>query len=375
MFLILTSSAAVASEDDTITTVLEDQPHKTSGGSTSSTSGSTTSSDGGSSSINFCAIGDWGGREWFPYFTYAQRQTAMGMGSIAESRNAQFVVALGDNFYHSGVDAKDSSYRFQRTFQDVYNAASLTNIPWYVIGGNHDHYGNITAQIAYSQENPEGRWVFPSLYHSHSFSAPDGSFTIDLILIDTVDLCGNNEIQDETMEGCFDPLPLKDKDSDAKVQWEWIENQMKNSTADYLLVGGHFPVYSACSHGPTETLIHHLKPLLQEYNAHYLSGHDHCMMHYEEEDVHFVLSGMGDECCYEAPNNDDDDHHHHHLSLNPEPGALKWLVSKENKDLYQAIGGFTSFQATAQEMKIQYHDHRGNVLFTADPVPPRVVNQ
>jgi len=325
-------------------------------------------SDRPSGNINFCAIGDWGGSEWFPYFTYAQKETAKGMGKVAEDIDSQFVLALGDNFYHNGVDKKDS-YRFKRTFEDVYSADSLTNIPWYVIGGNHDHYGNITAQIEYSQEKPNGRWIFPSLYHSHSFTAPDGSFTIDLIMIDTVDLCGNNDVQDEMMEGYFDPLPLKGK-AEAREQWEWIEGQMKASTADYLLVGGHFPVYSACSHGPTETLIRHLKPLLQQYNAHYLSGHDHCMMHFEEEDVHFVLSGMGDECCYEAPHVDSE----HHLRLNPEPGALKWLISKENKDLYQAIGGFTSFQATAQEMMIQYHNHRGNVIFTATPVPPRLKN-
>jgi len=326
---------------------------------------STATAASDAASINFCAIGDWGGMEWFPYFTYAQYETAKGMGKVAEDIQSQFVLALGDNFYHTGVN-NDHSYRFKRTFEDVYKADSLQT-PWYAIGGNHDHYGNITAQIAHSLESPNGRWVFPSLYHSHSFSAPDDSFTIDLILIDTVDLCGNNEIQEESKAGYFDPLPLKDK-SDAREQWKWIEAKMKASTADYLLVGGHFPVYSACSHGPTETLIRHLKPLLQQYNAHYLSGHDHCMMHYEEEGVHFVLSGMGDECCYEAPNNRNKDSH---FALNPEPGSLKWLISKENKDLYEAIGGFTSFQTTANEMKIQYHDHRGNVIFTADPVPPR----
>jgi len=319
------------------------------------------------SSINFCAIGDWGGSEYFPFFTHAQKETAKGMGRVAEDIDSRFVLALGDNFYHHGVGKKDS-YRFKRTFEDVYSASSLATIPWYVIGGNHDHYGNITAQIEYSRENPNGRWVFPSLYHSHSFAAPDGSFSIDLIMIDTVDLCGNDDgVRRETTEGYFDPLPLKGKD-EAREQWEWIEGRMVASTADYLLVGGHFPVYSACSHGPTETLIRHLKPLLRKHNAHYLSGHDHCMMHFEEEEVHFVLSGMGDECCYEAPNRNSE----HHSRLNPEPGALKWLISKENKDLYRAIGGFTSFRATAQEMMIRYHDHRGNVIFTADPVPPRL---
>ena len=51
---------------------------------------------------------------------------------------------------------------------------------------------------------------------------------------------------------------------------------MAASTADYLFVAGHYPVYSGCSHGSTSSLISWLKPLLEKYGAHYLSGHDHC---------------------------------------------------------------------------------------------------
>lgn len=324
---------------------------------------SSDTSEDASGSINFCAIGDWGGQELFPYFTLGQKETAKGMGKVAEAIDSKFVVALGDNFYHAGV--QDSrSFRFDWTFEDVYSAESLTSIPWYVIGGNHDHYGNITAQIEYSTKvKPDGRWKFPSPYHSHSFIANDGSFTLDLILIDTVDLCGLNDIQVESEDGYFDPLPLQEK-QEAEEQWLWIEEELKTSNADYLLVGGHYPVYSVCSHGPTETLVEHLKPLLKQYNAHYMSGHDHCMVHFEEDNVHHILTGMGDECCYEASNLSN-------YTLNPGPGALKWFLSKENKHLYQAVGGFTSFQATARKLKIQYHDHRGNVVFTADPIPPR----
>lgn len=313
--------------------------------------------------LSFVAIGDWGGQEWFPYFTLSQKATARGMGEVADLIDSQFVVALGDNFYHTGVQ-HSSSDRFDWTFEHVYSAESLKSIPWYVIGGNHDHYGNITAQIEYSTKvKPDGRWKFPSLYHSHSFQPKDESFTLDLILIDTVDLCGLNDVQSESEDGYFDPLPLREK-QEADAQWTWIEKQMKASTADYLLVGGHYPVYSVCSHGPTECLIDHLKPLLTQYNAHYLSGHDHCMVHFEEEEVHHVLTGMGDECCYEASNLNNH-------ALNPEPGALKWFLSMENKDLYEAVGGFTSFQATKEEMVVEYHDHRGNVVFTADPIPAR----
>mmetsp|Transcript_14348 Transcript_14348/g.22102 ORF Transcript_14348/g.22102 Transcript_14348/m.22102 type:complete len:355 (+) Transcript_14348:130-1194(+) len=320
--------------------------------------------------INFLTIGDWGGRDVFPYHTKAQVETAAGMGLIASEINSSFVVALGDNFYTTGVKSTNSQ-RFQSTFQNVYEDESLMK-PWYVIGGNHDHYGNITAQIEYTKKQPKKyghRWVFPAHYHSHSFeSSPsiknedETSFTIDLILIDTVDLCGLNiDAIIEEQEGYFDPLPLLPKDN-AMKQWGWIERKLNASTADYVLVGGHYPVYSVCSHGPTETLIQNLRPLLQKYNAHYLSGHDHCMMHALENGVNYILSGMGDMCCYNADNLDN--------RLIPE-GVLKWFISKEKQALYQADGGFTSFQATKKQMIVKYHDQRGDVLYEADPILSR----
>ena len=64
-------------------------------------------------------------------------------------------------------------------------------VPWLVIAGNHDHYGNVTAEIAYSADN--SRWVYPSLYHSKSFVSEDG-VTVDVILIDTIDLAGEINI-------------------------------------------------------------------------------------------------------------------------------------------------------------------------------------
>ena len=32
---------------------------------------------------------------------------------------------------------------------------------------------------------------------------------------------------------------------------EWLEDTLKASTASFLVVAGHYPVWSICEHGPT----------------------------------------------------------------------------------------------------------------------------
>ena len=59
-------------------------------------------------------------------------------------------LALGDNFYTTGVKSVNDP-RFLHTFENVFTADSLQapNFSFKVIAGNHDHKGNVTAQIDY----------------------------------------------------------------------------------------------------------------------------------------------------------------------------------------------------------------------------------
>lgn len=98
-------------------------------------------------------------------------------------------------------------------------------------------------------------------------------------MIDTITLCGNtNEDWFAKLFGKSDqPSGPKDKFL-ADQQLAWIEDQLKNSKADYLFVAGHFPVYSVAEHGSTQCLIDKVLPLLETYKATaYLSGHDHSL--------------------------------------------------------------------------------------------------
>lgn len=45
---------------------------------------------------------------------------------------------------------------WQETFEQVFTAPGLRELPWFVLAGNHDHAGNVTAQLAYGHRSP--RW-------------------------------------------------------------------------------------------------------------------------------------------------------------------------------------------------------------------------
>jgi len=309
--------------------------------------------------LNFLAVGDWGGISYRPYTTPTQKACADGMAQVAENIDAQFVLALGDNFYHEGIESDATDHRFEDTFESVYSASSL-QIPWYVLAGNHDHYGNVSAQIEYSKVSP--RWNFPDYNHNHVFEWMEGeeSYSLEVIMIDTVNLVGMHQVPESHPLYFAQPPGPKDP-LRAEADYAWIEEKLAASTADFVWVAGHFPVYSACQHGNTDELVAKLKPLLDQYGAHYMAGHDHCQFHIADDAMgtQYLLTGAGDICCYPAENRDDI----------PE-GFLKFEVSLGHNPT-KAFSGFSSLTATSTGMTFTIYDGKGNVLYTTPSIPPR----
>ena len=54
------------------------------------------------------------------------------------------------------------------------------------------------------------------------------------------------------------------------------EHSLYVDREEYVIVAGHFPVWSIAEHGPTTCLVDKLKPLLEKYHVNaYFCGHDH----------------------------------------------------------------------------------------------------
>lgn len=111
---------------------------------------------------------------------------------------------------------------------------------------------------------------FPYYYYELNFNIPHTAATLQVLMLDTVLLCGNtDDFQDGKPDGAV-------SSESANRQLVWLQERMQRSKADFLIVAGHYPVWSVSKHGPTDCLLRRLRPLLVKYKATaYLCGHDH----------------------------------------------------------------------------------------------------
>jgi acid phosphatase len=90
------------------------------------------------------------------------------------------VLALGDNFYQSGVASVDDPL-WKSVYEDVYTHPAL-NVPWHVALGNHDYRGNPQAQVDYTARHT--RWSMPARYYQVADKALKAA-DVDMFVIDT----------------------------------------------------------------------------------------------------------------------------------------------------------------------------------------------
>jgi len=206
--------------------------------------------------------------------------------------------------------------------------------------------------VEYSQKSK--RWSFPSLWYKFSKTAPDGA-TVDFVMIDTVEIAGQAILgdpeDDVSLKG--NELPGPRNLTAAKSQMQWIDETLAASTADYIIVAGHYPVYSAAEHGPTSELSPKNFPFLQKYNVStYLCGHDHVEQHIDMGDgVQYHVIGSA------AKQGDWDN--------------LKLYSDDQMKFKAITFGGFGAVSVSKKGMQVRHYDGSGKLLYSAPMICPR----
>ncbi|KAF0701680.1 Aste57867_7901 [Aphanomyces stellatus] len=145
----------------------------------------------------------------------AQESVGKLLGMSAAQLNPVRVLGHGDNIYWNGVGADDVKYRMTETFEKMYSAPSLANVPWLNVAGNHDIGGSayicgdsdttfrkctstaemltyldkkFTLQSTYVSPNANNchlwyRWKMPDHYYVERVTK--GGITVDIFNLDT----------------------------------------------------------------------------------------------------------------------------------------------------------------------------------------------
>lgn len=236
--------------------------------------------------VSFLLVGDWG-----RHGKHHQGFVADQMARTAQAINSRFVVSVGDNFYENGVESVTDP-QWQSSFEAVYTAESLQT-PWHVILGNHDYRGNVQAQLDYTKQSK--RWRMPDRYYMDVVTLPGGARAA-FYYLDTSPFIRKYYGSRVRVEG-----------QNTQAQLDWLDAKLAASTAEWNIVIGHHPIYTA--HAPEyghdhdqPDLIARLNPILQKHNVPiYINGHDHLLQAVKMDDISYVCTGAGSETYTPGP--------------------------------------------------------------------------
>jgi len=277
---------------------------------------------------------------------------AKAMATYASSKPADFLIALGDNFYSNGVSSTTDSL-WTSVYTNVYNYESL-QIPWYVIFGNHDYgskngVGSLQAQIDFGTQSYDDRWTAGYCYMK-SYNVPESGSSLDIVFIDTTLIAPEETYMTSTSAG----VSYETQQTRKQEQLTCLEDYLSNSAADYLVVAGHYPIFSTGKNSPGDmtSMVEAVYPLLAKYNVDvYYAGHDHLLQHLSYQGIDFVISGAAGK---------------------PDNSLTSGISSAADMKFAVATGGFVYTEVTSGEMTMNFVDYTGAVLYTTTRAQTRV---
>ncbi|HDZ03918.1 hypothetical protein LCGC14_0199080 [marine sediment metagenome] len=277
--------------------------------------------------LHFLVFGDWGRKG-----DYHQQDVADRMEEAAKLIDAEFVIALGDNFYPNGVaSVHDPNWMF--SYENIYKGYHL-EIPWYVVLGNHDYRGNPQAQVDYTKISQ--RWNMPSRYYDIEFEDEDTGLNVNFMFLDTSPF----EKKYYSEKNYFNV-----KTQDSTQQIKWIDSTMRvKSKADWTIFSGHHPLYSGGKRlEATEDIRNALSPILKRHSADvYFAGHEHDMQYIKPDGkTHHFISGAGSEV----------------RTTGMIPNISKFAAS---------VQGFMAISITKEKMLVQVINYKGNVIYSTE---------
>jgi tartrate-resistant acid phosphatase type 5 len=272
--------------------------------------------------LRFIVLGDWGTPG-----AKGQKLVAQQMDKVAANVDIDFIATTGDNFYMKGVQSIDDPL-WENSFENIYSLPNIKDIPWYVSLGNHDHMGNLYAQIDYAKEHTN--WILPDTYYSKVLKINENS-DLRILFLDTSPF-----IEEYRSTPDYYPNLMK---QDRQTQVQWLEDTLSNTDNTWNIAIGHHPVYSVGPHGDSEELKNILPELFerQQLDA-YFAGHDHHLEHHHLVGrTHHFISGGG--------------------------SRIRGISKRKNRQFAASSLGFALVTVDANCMQVSFINEKGKQLY------------
>lgn len=247
--------------------------------------------------VSVLAAGDFGSG------LTAQFDVAAALTTWCAAHPCDGILGLGDNIYSYGVDSVSDSL-FAERFEKPYGPLGVV---WHLSLGNHDHLGDIGAQIAYSSKS--AIWSMPAQWYGFELGG------VAFFALDTVD---------RTDEQLLEMIQA-----------------IESSPADWKVAYGHYPLRSNGIHGDASgTQEDWMRLLLCHRVDLYFAGHDHNIQILEEDcGVGLVVSGAA--------------------------GASTYSVDTEDNTIFALEDhGFVALDIDGDQAQLTAVDRNGKPLFT-----------
>lgn len=260
---------------------------------------------------------------------YDQKTIAATMGEVADAIGPEAVLALGDVFHYQGVGSVTDPLWISN-YEAIYNHPELM-VEWMPILGNHEYRGNTKAVLEYS--GVSRRWCMPAKYYSRSFTEDNTS--VKVILLDTTPLI-------DKYRKSTDKYPdAQAEDIDRQLQW--LDNELAAATEDWIIVGGHHPIYADTNKSQSERkdMQERVDKILRKHRVDlYVCGHIHNFQHIKPagSDIDYIVNSSA--------------------SLSRENvKPIEGTVFTNGKSGFSVIG------ASAEQLVLSMIDKDGNILY------------
>lgn len=212
----------------------------------------------------------------------------------AEKATCHFGLMLGDNIYPSGATLGADGFDDADRFRDIFTIpfGDIVQKPdsyrTYVTLGNHDWETSREGGFAQIEflDAAEEFYIDGPFY---TVKPPAGNGDIELFIVDTAMILASTTVyedflHDDGSEATTDILDEPDyfvepMTEAEKAQPQWLEEQLKASTAKWKFVVAHHPVWSSSGSKfeQARVLREMLLPAMCRYADGYLVGHDHTL--------------------------------------------------------------------------------------------------